>query len=257
LPDGTILQDAFNHALSTERILSEWKKAGINPFTCTALKSKKICHEMIQTEDGDADTEADPKAAYLKNLQELNTTSCQILDAFGYNESQLRIELAVRNTEYCHAQHTEPNTRERQDAISNSKSGGDLFQKTYGSSLNHDDFFIAIERQDRVNVLTAMDKKKEERLKQFEHQKMAFAILNSQKADKDYDATKLRHLIAWKTGKPCPSKLKNKSDRRRFLDPIKNDPPPADAAWTDAEEQRLTQLQQEVDDIPIENTLLG
>jgi hypothetical protein len=147
LPDGMILQDAFNCALSTERIMSEWKKAGINPFTCAALKSKNIWHKIIQTEDGDVDMDADPKAAYLNNLQELNTTSCQILDAFGYNGSQLRIELSVRNVEYCHSQHTEPNTRERQDAISTSKSGGDLFHKTYGLSLNHDDFFIAKERK--------------------------------------------------------------------------------------------------------------
>jgi hypothetical protein len=257
LPDGTILRDAFNGALSTERIMSEWKKAGINPFTRAALKSKKIRHEIIETADGDADTEADPKAAYLKNLQELNTTSCEILDAFGYDGSQLRIELPVRSNENRLAQRTEPNTRERQDAISNSKSGGDLFRKTYGSTLNHDDFFIAREREKREEVLTTMDKEKEARLEQFERQKTASAIISSQKADKDYNMNELRHLIAWKTGKPCPSKLKNKSDRRQFWDSIRDDPPPADAAWTDAEEQKLTQLQQEVDDIPIESTLLG
>ena len=38
---------------------------------------------------------------------------------------------------------------------------------------------------------------------------------------------------------------------------MKNDPAPADATWTDAEEERLKKLKQEVDDIPIENTKLG
>jgi hypothetical protein len=40
-----------------------------NPFTCVALKSKKICHAIVQTDDaGDADTDADPKSAYHKTL---------------------------------------------------------------------------------------------------------------------------------------------------------------------------------------------
>ncbi len=92
--DGTILQDAFHHALSTKIITSAWKKVGINPFTCVALKSKNICHELTQTEDLNANREAYPKSAYLKTLhQDLNMTSCQILDAFGYhNEDKLSEE---------------------------------------------------------------------------------------------------------------------------------------------------------------------
>jgi hypothetical protein len=59
--------------------------------------------------------------------------------------------------------HTEPNTRERQAAISNAKSGGDLFLKTCGLSLNTDDFFIAKEREERKGVIITMDMEKEER----------------------------------------------------------------------------------------------
>jgi hypothetical protein len=86
--------------------MSEWKKTGINPFVCATLRSKKIWHVIIETEDGNADMEADPKTAYLKNLQELNATLCDILDAFGYDGGQLRIELYVCSNKYCHAQHT-------------------------------------------------------------------------------------------------------------------------------------------------------
>jgi hypothetical protein len=257
IPDGPILKDAFNHALSTARITSEWKKAGIKPFTRAALKSKKIRHELIQTDNGDVDTDADPKAAYLKTLQELNTTSCQILDAFGYDGEQLRIELPVRNNEYRLAQLTEPDTRARQDAISNSKSQGDLFMKTHGSTLNCDDFFISEERGKRKDLVKTVDTEKEERLKQFERQKKALEIIGSQKADKDFNSTDLKNLIAWKTGKSCPSKVSNVAQRRALWDSMKNDPAPADATWTEAEEERLKRLQQEIDTIPIENTRLG
>jgi predicted GTPase len=78
-----------------------------------------------------------------------------------------------------------------------------------------------------------------------------------QKADKDYNSTDLKNLIAWKTGKSCPSKVSNVAQRRALWDSMKNDPAPADATWTEAEEERLKKLQQEIDTIPIENTRLG
>jgi hypothetical protein len=37
-----------------------------------------------------------------------------------------------------------------------------------------------------------LDMEKEERLKQFEHQNKYFAIIKSQKADKDYDSADLK-----------------------------------------------------------------
>jgi hypothetical protein len=181
------------------------------------------------TANGNVEMDTDPKAAYLKTFQELSTTSCQILDTFGYDGDKLEIQLSIRNIKYCCAQLMEFNTRARQDAISNSKSQGNFFLKTYGLALNFDDFFISEERGHRKYFVKTLDMEKEVRLKQFEHQKKAVGIIKSQKADKDYNITDLKNLIAWKTDKSCPAKISNVAQRRTFWDSIKNYPAPGDA----------------------------
>jgi hypothetical protein len=66
----------------------------------------------------------DPKSAYLKTVQELNDTCCPILDAFGYDGSQFRVLLPVRDMIFRKMQITKAHIRERQDAIAAAKPQG-------------------------------------------------------------------------------------------------------------------------------------
>jgi hypothetical protein len=88
LPNGVKLRDATNIAFPANQIKSEWRKAGIYPFTRAALSSGKIRHKVTTANE---DSNMDPKSAYLKTLQELNDTCCPILDAFGYDGRQFRV----------------------------------------------------------------------------------------------------------------------------------------------------------------------
>ena len=257
MDDGIILRDAFQHALSPERIIHEWQKAGINPFTRAALKSKKIRHEIVLDGNGEVDSNADPIAAYLKTLQELNGTCCAILDSFGYDGSQFRIELPVRKSEVRQKERTQPHTRERQDAITATKSQGSLFLKTGGSTMNSDDYFIASERAKKLAEIEALMDQQKTSLEASQRCAKAFKILESEKLDLLYTSEELKDLIAWKSGKPCPSKISSKPKRRELWDKIKGAPIAPVKTWTNTEQQKLQQLEKDVELIPIEDTKLG
>jgi hypothetical protein len=85
----------------------------------------------------------------------------------------------------------------------------------------------------------------------------AFALVESEKRDKDYSSEELKTMIAWKTGKPCPSKLSGKQARRNLWESIKNSPPPEDTSWKDDDEQRLTEMKHLADNMTVEDTCLG
>jgi hypothetical protein len=96
LPDGELLHDAFAKAFPKDKIKSvSGEKIGVFPFTRKALGNKKIRHKNVQTKDGKADTDADPKAGCIKELNDMNSTCCEILNSFGYAGKLLKINLPI------------------------------------------------------------------------------------------------------------------------------------------------------------------
>jgi hypothetical protein len=258
LPDGELLDDAFAKAFTEDKIRSVWgEKIGVLPFTRKALGSKKIRHENVQTEDGEADTAADPRADYIKELNEMNSTCCEILNSFGYAGNLLKIDLPVVSNVQRQQQLTKPHTRERQDAIANAKSQGGRFGRTGGSTYNDDDFFIGGGRKNVSADVKKLEAEKVKRIKTTARAQKAFALVESERPDKDYTSEEIKTMIAWKTGKPCPSKVSGKQGRRDLWESVKNSAPPEDTTWNDDDEQRLVQMKYLVENITVNETSLG
>jgi hypothetical protein len=89
-PNGPTLQDTFAMAFTKEKILHEWVKYGINPFTHKALQSKKLQHGIVADDDGNVDTTTDPKAACLQGLGKANNLTCDMLSSIGHDGNRLR-----------------------------------------------------------------------------------------------------------------------------------------------------------------------
>jgi hypothetical protein len=183
-----------------------------------------------------------------------------VLAAFGYDASQFHIKLQVRNVAIQLRNITKAHTHKRQDAVAkNAETQGGLFQKTGGSTVNGDDIFIAAERtnlQEQLDKLTSVKEKQYDILKV---SAQAQEILVATRPGKDFTSTQIRHLIAWMTGKPCPSPLKNKDQHKKRWDELKDGPTPEDAAWTPQDDETIKDdhLKARIENLPIADTLLA
>ena len=258
-PEFPLLVNAIGYAFSKEKVKDAWdKKLGVYPiFNRAALTNKAVRHERIHT-DGSVNTNADPEAQYLEELTELNKLVCAILDAAGYNGSLFLVELPVYSTEKREARRTAPRSRARQDAIETAKSQGGLFQRTGGMALTDQDVFASLERKELRAKLKEMKESKALRLKATEYENAAFVIIESEKKESDYTSPDLKALIAWKTGKPCPSKLTSKALRKAFWLEVKDRPVKQILPWNDAEEEVLSVLEKKMESaIEPADTLFG
>jgi hypothetical protein len=206
----------------------------------------------MQTAHGEADINANPKAAYLKELSELNKLSCDILEAAGYDGKLLHIELAARSNELRQAQITMPNTLDWQNVYGHSKSQGQFFLKTGGATLNNNDYFIAMERLWLDEKLKDMCNDKRDREAALKRQDVAFKILEAEKSK--FNSSDLRDLISWKTGKPCPSKVSSAADRMALWSTLKDKGAPKVASWTEGEEAELKDLEAKSATLTVEDT---
>ena len=255
LPDGTELQDAFDKAFSAERIRSKWKEVGIVPFTRNSLKSKHVRHELVMTSNGEVDDSADPMSSHLMALHNLNSTCCAILTSFGADGNLLYKEPKPKNSAKQKAKLTVPNSRERQDAIANSTTQGGLFLRTGGATANADDVFIAMERNDLNEKMKRIDTEKADKLKNMDREGKAQAILSRVEGDESrLKSSDLKDLIAWKTGKPCPSSISTVESRRAKWNSIK-DSECQWQPWTPKDEEERAKLCSLIDSLPIEATL--
>ena len=258
LPDGTQLNDAFAKAFSQEKVKQAWSKIGLFPFNRAALESKKIRHELVvESQNGQVSNTADSKAHYLQHLRDMNELCCDILNHFGANGELFRKRVVIRNDQERSSQLTLPHTRERQDAIAKATSQGGVFLRTGGVSCNTDDVFIALERAERKLKLKKLEAEKAECLKNMERTLLAAEILNRVDGnDEQLNSTELKHMIAWKLGKPCPSNVSTASARRMLWNQVKNTQGDWQQ-WTNDDEERLIRLRSSIDNIDIKQTLLG
>ena len=89
-----------------------------------------------------------------------------------------------------------------------------------------------------------LDNDRAEQKKNMEREEKAFAIRSHvHRNEKKYTSTDLRDLIAWKTGKPCPSQISSVGARRTYWNEIKGKPCEW-KHWTEVDEERREQLLQ-------------
>lgn len=148
-------------------------------------------------------------------------------------------------------QQTKPRTRERQDALEAAKHSGATFQTTGGAALNDDDYMISQERSRLKAELEDQETLKKQRVESYSRQQSAYeAMEKEEKRSGDYKA-----LIAWKLGRPCPSKLSLLAERKAFYLEIQDQPVKVALPWTDEEEEVLVGLQGKIDsELTLEET---
>jgi hypothetical protein len=73
----------------------------------------------------------------------MNALCCDLLNAVGYDGEQFWIKIKHVDRENHNQKLTQPNTRERQDAMAEAKSQFDLFSTTAGATLNGNNYFIS------------------------------------------------------------------------------------------------------------------
>jgi hypothetical protein len=122
--------------------------------------------------------------------------------------------------------------------------------------MNGDDVFIAQERVTLSAQLKSLEKEKVLKLEQSSRRTKAIEILNS-KNESQWSSSDLKELIAWKSGKSCPSKLNSKASRHdRWLE-LKESEEPMVESWSISDEQGLTNLKEQIERLTIDSTALA
>ena len=138
------------------------------------------------------------------------------------------------------------------------KSQGGIFQATGGAALNDDDFIIAHERSLLKEQLEGLEKQKKQRLLDCQREKRAFEIIESEKSKGSYKSDELKDLIAWKTGRACPSKVSLLAKRQALWEVVKDDEVQPTVEWSMEDEQQLIDLQTKLEsNLKLDETAFG
>lgn len=151
---------------------------------------------------------------------------------------------------------TEPRTRERQNALEQAASQGQVFQVTGGAALNDDDFLIRDERVRLKEQLSQLDKERKEKLASWSRQSKAAVVMA--KPEHQWNSSDYQDLIAWKMAKPCPSKVSRKKDREELWAAVKDNVVDEAVEWGPEKEEELNGLAARVEsNLTLEDTEYG
>ncbi|CAB9523296.1 unknown protein [Seminavis robusta] len=205
--DGTTVElvDAFAQATDAEHISAAARKCGYCPSTRVGLKSAKIRHEIVETEDGDINESADPYGCLLDELEQQNDDAVSFLEDNDYNlADNLRRHpkrVTSAQTKGRMSVVTVPNTRERQDAIQSCSTAGGWFQATNGGApMTCDDALIAYARKDMLVRAEEMEKRKKSTNKRVTVDSGVKKIVDSKRSHKEWLKPELQTMIKWKQG---------------------------------------------------------
>ena len=157
--DGTILvlEDAFSKYLSPVHIVAAREKCGYCPATRTALDHDLIRHQIVFSEDGTIDMNADPHGEMLDILEKENHRVIDSLLALNANydlvvNAKRFANHVTPSTKSADGSYkttlTTPGTREHQDLLQKYGTAG-VFYKIYGGGwvLTTPDMIIQHERK--------------------------------------------------------------------------------------------------------------
>jgi hypothetical protein len=130
---------------------------------------------------------------------------------------------------------TKARTKEQQDAIAAGGSGG--------QTLNNNDCFVAKERTQSVEKAKELRTETIFRIQAEKRASAAHAIMEKKTLSK-HIITDLKALIAWRTGNPCPSKVKGKDEFVEVWNEAKKIPVPTFEVWTKTDKQALVELEE-------------
>ena len=252
---STPLKDAFAQSFSRDLCLSAWRKCGSVPLTRSALKSDKIMHQVLYNADGTIDTESDPETSNLLALEACNHFACDFLSTIGYDGTQLRIDAPRKKKA---APLTQPYTIERQEAILQAKTAGQLFHATGGTMLNSEDMFRARALSSRKKEIEELESKFKYTKKRSKIRLEAMEIRNKPgrgeltiNNQKQFTAAEVKTLLQWKLGKTTGRKQEL---IQRYIETAK---PMQEDMFNHHDGKRLTELKNPFHLIPLSETALG
>lgn len=153
-----ILENAVKESFTDARIREAWNKIGMIPFTRRLLENPAVRHE-ITTSEGTVEESLDPQAVALKHLEERNHLCCEILNSFGYNGDILKLDIKTRSLEAHLKRRHAQGSKERQLALANAKTAGQLFN-VGGGPLTCDDKFIGEAIKENQAEVERLEKRK-------------------------------------------------------------------------------------------------
>ena len=254
---GIELEDAFNLSFNRESNLSAWKKVGAVPLTRACLLDSKVRHEVVFGSNGEVDLTMDPKAGHYLLLEQLNDIAVTILNMKNMDGEELRAR-APTNTTVAATRVTVANTKERVDALKNSKTASSFFYATGVEHLNQEDLFRAKEGEQRDKKVADVESEKQKRLAALDREEKAKKVLEENEINEGsgWDVSRLnvanlKIVCKWKkNGSKVPTK---KSDLVDCWND--NDMPGAAVPWSAEEEASLQALKS--NDIALKDTDLG
>ncbi|CAB9531097.1 unknown protein [Seminavis robusta] len=257
LTDGSTVElvDAFSEAMDAAHIHKAMDKCGYCPSTRVALKSSQIRHEVIESEDGGIDEDADPYGALLDELERKNRQAIEALHLNGYDlADNLRRSInrvTVNQVRGRASTITEPNSRERQEAIQKvgtSTAGGWFHVTNGGAPMTCDDALIAFARKDQEKQARELEKKKEKWESFQEVTAAAQQVLQQKKDSKAWKKADLQVAIQFKQG-PIPTEPHNEKvsvNKPQLLAlwnaKYKDMPEPTVEEWTEEDDSMLESL---------------
>jgi ketol-acid reductoisomerase len=132
---------------------------GAVPLTRECLESDQVRHEIVVSADGTVDVDADPETAKYMQLEAHNKLCCDLLSASGFDGDKLRAK-APEVSQKRFASLTKKHTKERQEVFLQRRTAGHHFHATGGDTLNGDDFFKALKRQDNQATIKKLETEK-------------------------------------------------------------------------------------------------
>jgi hypothetical protein len=191
-----------------------------------------------------------PQQKYML-LEAHNKLCCDLLSASGFDGDKLRAKAPEVSQKQ---QLTEKLTKERQEAILQYKTAGRQFHATGGDTLNGDDLFYALKRQDNQATTKKLETEKNKRAAMMELEQAAKTIMDDFKVEEkgvDYlTNAQLKPLLRWKLqGAAAKGK---RADLMQQWDELPA--PQAAQPWTEEEEANLEQIRS--GEIKMQDTIL-
>jgi hypothetical protein len=132
----------------------------------------------------------------LKALQSQNILCVNWLNFHGYDGDVLKAEVK-RRPQSVRASLTQPNSKERVQALARAKTHGDIFHVTGGAHHTADDFFVSRELKERKESIAQLKKAKGKRQELEEREKAALALLEKGTENDKLKKPELELLLSW------------------------------------------------------------
>ena len=159
-----VFRNAFNIALSRDRLQRAKEKCGYIPLTRQLLESDRLRHEVLE-----GDEKKDTKTVLANMLQKVNDEAVKFLTELGMDDCYKlarTIKRVSKEQQAVRINITLPHTLERRQRIMKASKPGDYFRMGYGGiAYNCDDSIIAIEMKRIEKKKKSLEKRKTSKTK--------------------------------------------------------------------------------------------